>query len=127
MQCRAPGPVPVLLQDERVTVELIADGFHLHPAILRQAAQLAEGRFALITDAIAATGLGDGECLLGTQRVRITAGQARLIGGDSLAGSTLTLDRALRNAVRSGIPLRAAVDAVTVTPARAPGSRIAQA
>ena len=118
---RAPGPVAALTDDERVVVELIADGFHLHEATLRRTAAATPGRFALITDAMAATGCGDGDYLLGEQRVRVADGQARLIDGDSLAGSTLTLDRSLRTAVRAGIPFRAALAAVTETPARALG------
>jgi len=118
---RAPGPVPALAYDPRATVELIADGFHLHPATLAHAANSAAGRFALVSDAIAATGVGDGDYRLGGRRVRVERGQARLIDGDSLAGSTLTLDAALRHAVESGVRLRDALQAVTATPARAVG------
>lgn len=118
---RAPGPVIALADDERVVVELIADGFHLHEATLRRTAAAAVGRFSLVTDAMAATGCGDGDYLLGEQRVRVTDGRARLVDGDSLAGSTLTLDHALRTAVRAGVSFRAALAAVTETPARALG------
>jgi N-acetylglucosamine-6-phosphate deacetylase len=122
---RAPGPVAALTDDERIVVELIADGFHLHPATLRRTAtataEATPGRFALVTDAMSATGCGDGDYLLGKARVRVSDGQARLVDGDSLAGSTLTLDRALRTAVRAGVAFRAALAAVTETPARALG------
>lgn len=118
---REPGPVAALLADDRVTVELIADGIHLHDATLHSTANAAPGRFALVTDAMAATGGGDGEYRLGTQRVQVRHGQARLIDGDSLAGSTLTLDQALRTAVRTGIPFLDALAAATSTPAHAAG------
>lgn len=120
---RAPGPVAALTDDERIVVELIADGFHLHEATLRRTAAVTAtaGRFALVTDAMSATGCGDGDYLLGEQRVRVTDGLARLVDGDSLAGSTLTLDRALRTAVRAGVDFRATLAAVTATPARALG------
>lgn len=121
IQGRAPGPVPALANDPRVTVELIADGFHLHPATLAHATRTAAGRFVLISDAIAATGVGDGDYRLGGQRIRVEQGQARLIDGDSLAGSTLTLDAALRSVVGQGVLLRDALRAVTTTPARAVG------
>jgi N-acetylglucosamine-6-phosphate deacetylase len=121
IQGRAPGPVPALADDPRVTVELIADGFHLHPATFAHATRTAAGRFVLISDAIAATGVGDGDYRLGGQRIRVEHGQARLIDGDSLAGSTLTLDAALRNGTGQGMSLRDALQAVTTTPARAAG------
>jgi N-acetylglucosamine-6-phosphate deacetylase len=118
---RAPGPVPALLHDPRITVEMIADGFHLHPATLRLAASAAPKRFVLVSDAMAATGIGDGDYVLGSQRVRVVDGQARLIDGDSLAGSTLTLSRALRTAVAAGIAQEDAFEALTAAPARAVG------
>jgi N-acetylglucosamine-6-phosphate deacetylase len=118
---REPGPVPALLDDERVTVELIADGFHLHPAVLLRAALAAPGRIALVTDAMAAAGWGDGEYLLGGRRVLVSNGEARLVDADSLAGSTLTLDLALQTAVAAGIEFSAALAAVTSAPARALG------
>lgn len=118
---REPGPVPALLDDPRVTVELIADGFHLHPATLRHASTTANGRFALVTDAMAATGCGDGDYELGGRPVQVRDGRAQLADGSSLAGSTLTLDRALRVAAGSGIGFRDALAAVTSTPARALG------
>ncbi|QKV70160.1 N-acetylglucosamine-6-phosphate deacetylase [Streptomyces harbinensis] len=116
---RAPGPVAALLEDERVTVELINDGTHLHPAALRLALRAAgPDRVAFITDAMGAAGMGDGSYPLGPLRVEVTGGVARLPDG-TIAGSTLTLDRALRRAVTvDGLPIEDAVRALSTTPAR---------
>jgi len=116
---RAPGPVLALLEDERVSVELIADGVHLHPLTLAHAARSAgPGRTVLVTDAMAAAGSADGRYVLGGLEVEVTDGVARLAGGGSIAGSTLTLDAALRHAVTvAGVPLADALAAVTTTPA----------
>nr|WP_218885572.1 amidohydrolase family protein [Kineococcus aurantiacus] len=120
---RDPGPVAALLEDERVTVELIADGVHLHPLTVSLAAHRAgPGRVALVTDAMAATGSADGRYRLGDLDVDVVGGVARLVEGGSIAGSTLTLDRALRFAVtRAGLELDDALAAVTSTPARGLG------
>ena len=117
---RAPGPIAALLADERVTVELINDGTHLHPAVLHLAFRHAgPARVALITDAMAAAGMGDGVYPLGPLQVRVEQGVARLVEGGSIAGSTLTLDRAFRRAVTvDGIPVTDAVRALSTTPAR---------
>jgi N-acetylglucosamine-6-phosphate deacetylase len=119
---RAPGPAMALLEADRVTVELIMDGVHVHPAMARAAARLAgPGRLALVTDAMAAAGMDDGQYRLGSLEVTVRGGEARLGEGGSLAGSTLTLDVALRNAVVAGIPFADALAAVTATPARVIG------
>jgi N-acetylglucosamine-6-phosphate deacetylase len=120
---RSPGPVAAALEDERVTVELICDGVHLHPAAARLAfAHAGARRVALITDAIAAAGMPDGRYTLGTMAVQVSGGVARLADGDAIAGSTLTLDHALRHAVTAlGVPLADAVVAAAVTPARVLG------
>jgi len=116
---RAPGPVVALLEDERVVVELIADGVHLHPLTVAHAARSAgPRRTALVTDAMAAAGSADGDYLLGDLRVEVREGTARLADGGSIAGSTLTLDRAVAFAVRgAGLDLDAALAAVTTVPA----------
>ncbi|WP_432493938.1 N-acetylglucosamine-6-phosphate deacetylase [Kineococcus auxinigenes] len=117
---RRPGPVLALLDDERVAVELIADGVHLHPLTLAHAARTAgPARTALVTDAMAAAGAGDGTYRLGGLDTAVTGGVARLAaGGGAIAGSTLTLDRALRFAVTAaGIALDDALAAVTTVPA----------
>ncbi|RKN41759.1 N-acetylglucosamine-6-phosphate deacetylase [Streptomyces hoynatensis] len=117
---RAPGPIAALLEDERVVVELVNDGIHLHPSVLRLAFRTAgPERVAFITDAMGAAGMGDGEYPLGPLRVEVKGGVARLAEGGAIAGSTLTLDRALRRAVTvDGLPLPQAVEAVSGTPAR---------
>ncbi|MFQ6141564.1 N-acetylglucosamine-6-phosphate deacetylase [Streptomyces seoulensis] len=117
---RAPGPIAALLEDERVTVELINDGVHLHPAALELAFHHAgAARVAFITDAMDAAGSGDGRYLLGPLEVEVADGVARLVEGDSIAGSTLTLDRAFKRAVTvDGLPVEDVVAALSANPAR---------
>ncbi|MEE1929669.1 N-acetylglucosamine-6-phosphate deacetylase [Streptomyces sp. TRM 70351] len=117
---RAPGPIAALLEDERVTVELINDGTHLHPAALQLAFARAGGdRVAFITDAMDAAGFGDGRYQLGPMEVDVVDGVARLARDGAIAGSTLTLDTALRRAVTvDGLAVEDAVRAVSATPAR---------
>ncbi|MFC6285797.1 N-acetylglucosamine-6-phosphate deacetylase [Nocardioides sp. GCM10027113] len=119
---REPGLAVALLESEQVVVELIADGLHVHPALLRSAVRQAPGRWALVSDAMAAAGSGDGDYDLGPLRVAVREGVARVAGQDTIAGSTLTLDRAVRFAVREvGVPLSEAVAAATSVPARVLG------
>lgn len=119
---RTPGPVPGLLADARVTVELIADGVHLHPALLRFVfAAVGAGRVALVTDATPAAGRGDGEFVIGRMPVRVVDGVARLADGTSIAGSTITLDTAVRTTVAAGVPFDDAIRSATETPARVLG------
>ncbi|MEU0127575.1 MULTISPECIES: N-acetylglucosamine-6-phosphate deacetylase [unclassified Streptomyces] len=117
---RAPGPIAALLEDERVTVELINDGTHLHPAAFRLAYHHAgSARVALITDAMDAAGAGDGHYELGPLAVEVRDGVARLVEGGSIAGSTLTLDTAFRRAVTiDRIPVEDVVRSISATPAR---------
>ncbi|GGR02239.1 N-acetylglucosamine-6-phosphate deacetylase [Streptomyces pilosus] len=117
---RAPGPITALLEDERVTVELINDGTHLHPATLRLAFHHAgRDRVAFITDAMDAAGFGDGRYMLGPMEVEVADGVARLVEGGSIAGSTLTLDRAFKRAVTvDGLPVEDVVAAISANPAR---------
>lgn len=117
---RAPGPVAALLEDERVTVELINDGTHLHPAALELAFHRAgAARVAFITDAMDAAGIGDGRYLLGPLEVEVHDGVARLAEGGSIAGSTLTLDRAFKRAVTvDRLPVEDVVAALSANPAR---------
>ncbi|MFF7331040.1 N-acetylglucosamine-6-phosphate deacetylase [Streptomyces sp. NPDC090306] len=117
---RAPGPIAALLEDERVTVELINDGTHLHPAALELAFHHAgASRVAFITDAMDAAGFGDGRYMLGPLEVEVTDGVARLVEGGSIAGSTLTLDRAFKRAVTvDGLSVEDAVAALSANPAR---------
>lgn len=118
---RAPGVLPAAFDDERVTIEVIADGVHVHPRMVRLLFEAAPGRVALVTDAMAAAGQPDGDWMLGSLAVTVTDGVPRLREGGSIAGSTLTMDRAVRVAVDAGVPLPAAIDAATRVPARALG------
>ncbi|WP_415942567.1 N-acetylglucosamine-6-phosphate deacetylase [Streptomyces sp. 067-1] len=117
---RAPGPITALLEDERITVELINDGTHLHPAALQLAFHHAgAARVAFITDAMDAAGFGDGRYRLGPLDVEVTDGVARLVEGGSIAGSTLTLDRAFKRAVTvDRLPVEDVVAAISANPAR---------
>ncbi|RZU29424.1 N-acetylglucosamine-6-phosphate deacetylase [Streptomyces sp. BK022] len=117
---RDPGPITALLEDGRITVELINDGTHLHPAALQLAFHHAGAdRVAFITDAMDAAGSGDGRYLLGPLEVEVRDGVARLVEGGSIAGSTLTLDRAFRRAVTvDRLPVADVVRALSANPAR---------
>ncbi|GGT25203.1 N-acetylglucosamine-6-phosphate deacetylase [Streptomyces chromofuscus] len=117
---RAPGPIAALLEDERVTVELINDGTHLHPAALELAFRHAgAARVAFITDAMDAAGFGDGRYMLGPLQVEVSDGVARLVEGGSIAGSTLTQDRAFKRAVTiDRLPVEDVVRALSANPAR---------
>jgi N-acetylglucosamine-6-phosphate deacetylase len=119
---RAPGVPGALLTDHRATVEVIADGVHVHPAVLRLAlAARGPQDVALITDAIAAAGLAEGEYEFVGRKVTVRAGAVRLEDG-SLAGSILTLDRAVRNMVTlAGLGWAEAIGMATHTPARIMG------
>lgn len=115
---REPGPVVGLLSST-AAVELIADNIHLHPGMLKFAAESAgPGRAMLITDAMDATGMPDGRYELGGQEVIVADRVARLAGNGSIAGSTLTMDVAFRNAVAAGLPLVGTALAAATTPAR---------
>lgn len=119
---RAPGPVAAAIHAAGVTIEIINDGVHVHPEVVRLTFAAAPGRIALVTDAMAAAGSADGPYRLGTLAVTVTNGVARLTEGGSIAGSTLTLDAALRGAVNEvGLSVADAVTALTETPARAIG------
>ncbi len=118
---RAPGPVVAALEDERVTLELVLDGVHVHGDVARLLMEQAPGRVALVTDAMAAAGADDGDYRLGSLNVSVRDGLAHLSGTSTIAGSTLTQDAALRLALEIGIPAPAAVAALTSVPARAIG------
>lgn len=120
---REPGPEVALFEAPNTTVELVADGVHLHAAILRHVINtVGPDRIALITDAMAATGAGDGHYLLGNLAVQVTNGVARLVDGGVIAGSTLTMDAAFRHVVQEcGVPVEAAAQMAATTPARVLG------
>jgi N-acetylglucosamine-6-phosphate deacetylase len=123
---REPGPALALLEDPRVTVELIADGVHLHLAVVRAVIEAAGAdRAALITDATAAAGLGDGEFQLGAMQIDVVKQVARVRGTSTIAGSTATMDQLFRAVVGQLGPLDAAlttaVQVTSTTPARTLG------
>jgi N-acetylglucosamine-6-phosphate deacetylase len=119
---RAPGPVVAALEDDRVVIELILDGTHVHPDVAKLAFTCGSGRVALITDAMAAAGSADGDYSLGSLTVSVVNGIAHLRGTNTIAGSTLTLDVAVRNAIELvGLTPRDAIEAATLTPARVLG------
>lgn len=120
---REGGPVSAALNDPRVTVELINDGVHVEPGVARLAfAAAGPSRVALITDAMAAAGMGDGDYRLGVMDVQVRDGRATLAGGTSIAGSTITMADAFRRAVTDvGLPIHEAALAASLTPARALG------
>lgn len=124
---REPGPIIKFLEDDRIMVELIADGVHSHPAMVAHAAKAAgEDRVILVTDAMAAACMSDGDYLLGALTVEVRSGVARLQSQGSelgsIAGSTLTMERAVQFCVQeAGLSLRAALAAATRVPAAALG------
>ncbi len=121
---RAPGAVGAVFDSDSVRAEIICDGIHIHPAVLRLAFHLLGGdRAVVISDALPAAGLPDGSSfLLGGQRVYVKGGRAALASG-SLAGSTTNVCEEVRNLVRFGIPLRQAVKSATLNPAKEIGAQ----
>jgi N-acetylglucosamine-6-phosphate deacetylase len=114
---RQPGPAVALLEYRQAFVELIADGVHLHPAMIRTIFN-SPAKAVLVTDAMAAASAPEGFYKLGQLDVFVQNGQARLTSNNSIAGSTLTLDAALRYAVQTaGVPLGEALKALTQHPA----------
>ncbi|WP_426724294.1 N-acetylglucosamine-6-phosphate deacetylase [Curtobacterium flaccumfaciens] len=119
---RAPGPIGAAVSDDRVTLELILDAVHVHPVVADTLFRATPGRVALITDAMGAAGAADGSYRLGSLDVTVTDGVAHVAGTETIAGSTLTQDVALRNAVSlAGRTLPEAVAALTSVPAGALG------
>ena len=117
---REPGLVAAALEAD-LPCELINDGLHVHPAVIALVARLISCP-VLVTDAIAAAGMGDGSFALGGREVRVRAGEARLADTDSLAGSTLTMADAFRRAVAvTGLSLEQASAAASANPARVLG------
>lgn len=118
---RAPGVIGAAAECPQVTAELIADGIHVHPSAVRAAFRLfGEGRICLISDALSACGMPDGDYTLGGQAIRVCGARATLADG-TLVGSVATLFDCMKNAVRFGIPAEEAVRAASHTPARVLG------
>lgn len=119
---RQPGPIIAALRDPQVWLEVINDGIHVHPAVIRSLFLEAGSRMVLVTDAMSATCQADGQYLLGELPVYVKDGVARLCEGDNLAGSTLTMDQAVVNTVKHvGVSLEQAIAAATYQPACAIG------
>jgi N-acetylglucosamine-6-phosphate deacetylase len=117
LEGRNPGIVGAILADPEVWAELILDGHHVHFSSFKTAFYAKPERLILITDAMRAAGMPDGTYDLGGQMAQVVGGTARLENG-SLAGSLLTLDQALRNAVLAGLKLEVAIKLVSDHPAR---------
>jgi N-acetylglucosamine-6-phosphate deacetylase len=140
---REPGPVGALLDRDEVSCEVIADGVHLHDTAIRLVARASgPGRLVLITDAMAAAGMPDGSYRLGSMRVEVEGGVARLAEGDNesrtggatapvtgasagaagaIAGSTATMAGVVRRAIAAGLPVTDVAAAASTTPARVLG------
>lgn len=120
---RDPGPAGAAINDDRLLLEVINDGFHLNPQTVRMAMRAAgTERVALITDAMIAAGLSDGRYKIGELDVDVVNGEARLTTPErSIAGSTLTMDVAFANAVNAGVSLLDASRMASTTPANAFG------
>ena len=119
---REPGVVGAALTSPELTVEVIADGIHIHPIVLKILTKIKESeKIVLITDAMRAAGLKDGTYDLGGQEVIVAKGQARLKDG-TLASSVLTMDKAVKNMVNKvGIQLPKAIQMASFNPARSIG------
>ena len=119
---REPGVVGAALSSPKLIVEMIADGIHLHPIVLKMLTQIKESeKLVLITDAMRAAGMPEGVYELGGQEVTVTKGQARLKDG-TLAGSVLTMDKAVKNLVtKVDIALPKAIQMASFNPAKSIG------
>lgn len=118
---RKPGVVGAVFDDSRVRGELICDGFHIHPAVLRAAFRLLGDRALIVSDSMRANGMSEGEAFdLGGQMVTVHQGKALLPDG-TIAGSVTNLHQEIKNLVSFGVPFEQAVKAATLLPARAIG------
>ena len=115
---REPGILGAVLSDDALYAEIICDGLHVTPDVVRLFSRAKpRERVLLVTDSMSATGMPDGAYKLGELDVQVTAGRA-ITGHDTLAGSTLTMDRAVENYARfTGAPLAHALQAATANPA----------
>ena len=115
---REPGVIAAA-SDAGATVELITDGLHIHPSVVRLTHRLFGDKLVLISDSLRCAGMPDGDYELGGQSITMKDGKATLTGTDTLAGSSVHLMDGLRRAVSFGVPLEAAITAATLTPAKA--------
>lgn len=122
---RAPGPIAAAIEDDRVVLEVVLDGLHVQePAVRMLYRAVGPQRLAVITDAAGLTGLdlADGMHSIGDSKVEFRGGLPRVPGTDTIAGSTLTMDRALLNIMAfTGVDLAEAIQMTSATPARAAG------
>jgi N-acetylglucosamine-6-phosphate deacetylase len=123
---REPGAAGALLDRDEVTCEVIADGVHLHDIAIRLTARVAgPGRLVLVSDAMAAAGMPDGRYQLGSMRVTVAGGVARLLEdpgqAGAIAGSTATLADVVRHAIAAGLPVPDVAAAASTNPARVLG------
>lgn len=115
---RAPGVVGAVFDTPAVSAELICDGFHIDPAVLRITFQvLGEDRTVIISDAMRAAGVQDGDYDLGGQNVQVRGGLARLADG-TIAGSTTHMHQEVKNLLSYGVPFRQVIKSATINPAR---------
>lgn len=114
---RAPGVIGAA-SDKGATVELICDGIHIHPSVVRSTFRwFGDDKVVLISDAMSACGMPDGNYELGGQKVTVKAGKATLENG-TIAGSATDLHTCMKRAVEFGVPLESAVKAATINPAK---------
>jgi N-acetylglucosamine-6-phosphate deacetylase len=115
---RAPGLAAAALLDDSVYTELIADGEHVDRGLWPVVARLKPAdRLVLVSDALPLAGVGDGRTSVGSLEVEVRGGRATLLGTDTLAGSVIALDAAVRNLVDQGTALPVAVAAAAANPA----------
>ena len=114
---RKPGVIGAACERKDIFAELICDGEHIHPSIVRMAFRLFPGRICLISDALRCCGMRDGEYELGGQKVFLKDRVARLEDG-TIAGAASNLYEDMMNAIRFGIPMEDAILSATLNPAR---------
>ena len=115
---RTPGVIAAAF-DSGATAELICDGLHIHPGVIRMASALFGENLVVISDSLRCAGMPDGQYELGGQPIEMKGGKATLLGSDTLAGSSSNLLAELKNLVAFGMPLETAVAAMTAAPAKA--------
>lgn len=120
---REPGVVGAVSDSGHVMAEMICDGVHIHPAVVRATFKmLGEDRMILISDSMRATGMPDGQYTLGGLAVNVVGNRATLVSDGALAGSATNLTDCMRTVVKEmGIPLETAVACATMNPARSLG------
>lgn len=120
---RAPGVIGAVSDSPHVNAEIICDGVHIHPSVVRAAFKMMGGeRMVLISDSMRATGMSDGRYTLGGLEVDVTGNRAVLASNGALAGSATNLMDCMKTAVKEmGIPLETAVACATMNPAKALG------